>query len=368
MTCQEHFAEDLPRNSRGFGPYSTLANLCKTPLPSRADRIPSRCSQGSGRGVMVSPLSYHVIYFESDLERKILFLLLTRRDVVAVMEQQKVSYTDPHWGNKEHTFDFVVRLANGRTVAIAVRHSKLVRDLRRTLRIIAGQARDFADDYLLLTEKHISPCTLYNAALVLSARNHPRPDHDNIIRSIAASLHGSVKIADLVAASGLDGDAFRSVVRLIDTEELRLVGQKRITLAALVRRSSAEVEGVGGYLETQGARVALPIVVKKGQPLLFRAWRQGERLERGVWNIPYPADGESVRPDILLAPLVGFDRASYRLGYGGGFFDRTLAALDAPAKPVGVGYSQAELPTIHPQSHDIAMKMIVTEAFVIGPP
>ena len=74
----------------------------------------------------------------------------------------------------------------------------------------------------------------------------------------------------------------------------------------------------------QGARPALPVVVAKGQPLEFRAWRPGDRLERGVWNIPIPAAREVVRPTTLLVPLVGFDDAGYRLGYGGGHYDRTL--------------------------------------------
>ena len=114
--------------------------------------------------------------------------------------------------------------------------------------------------------------------------------------------------------------------------------------------------------------VALPVVVEKGQPLQFREWQEGGKLERGVWNILYPADGKLVEPDVVIAPVVGFDRAGYRLGYGGGFFDRTLAALGDSVRAVGVGYSQAEVPTIHPQPHDIPMSVIVTESGVIKPP
>ena len=67
---------------------------------------------------------------------------------------------------------------------------------------------------------------------------------------------------------------------------------------------------------------------------------------RGVWNIPYPADGAVVTPDVAVAPLVGFDRACYRLSYGGGFSDRTLASLEPRALAIGVGYPQTELKTI----------------------
>lgn len=108
--------------------------------------------------------------------------------------------------------------------------------------------------------------------------------------------------------------------------------------------------------------VALPVVVERGKPLLFRLWRKGDRLERGVWNIPVPATGEPVFPHIVIAPLVGFDAAGYRLGYGGGFFDRTLAALPSSTIAIGVGYEMAEMATIRPHGYDIPMRYIVTES------
>jgi 5,10-methenyltetrahydrofolate synthetase len=114
-------------------------------------------------------------------------------------------------------------------------------------------------------------------------------------------------------------------------------------------------------LRDRGARTALPVVVANRAPLIFRSWRQGDRLARGVWNIPIPADGELVVPDVVIAPLVGFDPGFYRLGYGGGFFDRTLAQLPATAVAIGVGYDQAAMASIMPQPHDIPMRHIVTE-------
>ena len=120
-------------------------------------------------------------------------------------------------------------------------------------------------------------------------------------------------------------------------------------------------------LRDAGARIALPVVVAKGQPLIFREWRAGARLARGVWNIPYPEDGEEVVPDLAIAPVVGFDARCFRLGYGGGFFDRTLAALANRPACIGVGYSMQQMATIHPQPHDIAMAAIVTEHKIIEP-
>lgn len=117
-----------------------------------------------------------------------------------------------------------------------------------------------------------------------------------------------------------------------------------------------------------GARCVLPVVVEKGQPLLFRQWTPGCVMARGIWDIPFPADGEVLVPEVLLAPVVGFDPCTYRLGYGGGYFDRTLAALRTPRRVIGVGYEFAALATIYPLSHDVPMDAIVTESRVWRPP
>ncbi len=111
----------------------------------------------------------------------------------------------------------------------------------------------------------------------------------------------------------------------------------------------------------EGMRLALPVVVEKAKPLTFREWWPGIPMVHGVWNIPVPAEGEPVSPDVLLAPFVGFDGRKYRLGYGGGYYDRTLAALAAKPRAVGVGFELSRIATIHPQSHDIPMDLVVTE-------
>lgn len=114
-------------------------------------------------------------------------------------------------------------------------------------------------------------------------------------------------------------------------------------------------------LRERGAVTALPVVVAPKTPLLFREWHPGVRLESGVLGIPYPAGSKEVAPDGVIVPLVGFDDAGYRLGYGGGYFDRTLAALARKPVVIGVAYETAHLETIHPQPHDIPMDWIVTE-------
>lgn len=115
-------------------------------------------------------------------------------------------------------------------------------------------------------------------------------------------------------------------------------------------------------LHDAGVIIALPLVETKSAPLVFRLWTPRTKMVRGDWNIPVPPpDATQVTPDIALAPLVGWDDQGYRLGYGGGYFDRTLAVLDPSPCKIGVGFAEANLPTIYPQPHDIAMDMIVTE-------
>jgi 5-formyltetrahydrofolate cyclo-ligase len=109
-------------------------------------------------------------------------------------------------------------------------------------------------------------------------------------------------------------------------------------------------------------------VIARGQPLLFRAWSRGAPLQRGVWKIPVPVeDAEVVQPDVVIAPVVGFDPACYRLGHGGGFFDRTLAVLPKRPRVFGVGYGEAAIATIFPQPHDIPMDLVVTEDRIVAP-
>jgi 5,10-methenyltetrahydrofolate synthetase len=119
-------------------------------------------------------------------------------------------------------------------------------------------------------------------------------------------------------------------------------------------------------LHRRGASAALPVVVGKDEPLDFRIWREGDPLERGVWNILHPVSGSDVLPDVVIAPLVGFDTSGYRLGYGGGYFDRTLATSQHRPTIIGVGYRESELRSIYPQAHDIPMDVIITQTEILS--
>lgn len=112
-----------------------------------------------------------------------------------------------------------------------------------------------------------------------------------------------------------------------------------------------------------GCVAALPVVVRKLQPMEFREWWPDVPTKPGVFNLPEP-QSRVVVPDIVLMPPVGFDAQCYRLGYGAGYFDRTLATLAGPVLKVGVGREVGRIGTIHPQPHDIPMDLVVTEAGV----
>ncbi|WP_431271197.1 5-formyltetrahydrofolate cyclo-ligase [Dankookia sp. P2] len=114
-------------------------------------------------------------------------------------------------------------------------------------------------------------------------------------------------------------------------------------------------------LHARGLRLALPVVVERARPVAFRAWWPGMRMRPGVWDIPVPDEGDWVRPEALLVPLLGFDPQGYRLGYGGGYYDRTLAAASPPPHAIGVGFEIGRLESVHPQRHDVPMHAIVTE-------
>jgi 5-formyltetrahydrofolate cyclo-ligase len=114
-----------------------------------------------------------------------------------------------------------------------------------------------------------------------------------------------------------------------------------------------------------GGRVALPVVVRKAAPVEFWRWQPGVPMQKGLWNIPVPREREVLVPDVLVVPLVGFDTACFRLGYGGGYYDRTLAASAPRPFTIGVAHSEAKLQTIYPQPHDIPMNRIVTDRYTL---
>src|SRR5690348_13308023 len=129
-------------------------------------------------------------------------------------------------------------------------------------------------------------------------------------------------------------------------------------------RAEFDPRPLAAPLIAQGWRCALPAVTDRQGPLTYRPWQPDAAMEAGAYDIPVPTTRATARPEIVLAPLVGFDAAKYRLGYGGGYFDRTLAALTPRPLAIGVGFELGRLPSVFPRPHDVPMDLIVTEAQV----
>ena len=127
-------------------------------------------------------------------------------------------------------------------------------------------------------------------------------------------------------------------------------------------RAEIDVRPLARTLVDRGTRVGLPVVVARDAPVEFREWFPGAAMARGVWNIPIPDGTPRVHPACLVVPLVGFDADGWRLGYGGGYYDRTLAAARPRPWAIGLGFELGRLDSIRPLDHDVALDGIVTES------
>jgi 5-formyltetrahydrofolate cyclo-ligase len=117
------------------------------------------------------------------------------------------------------------------------------------------------------------------------------------------------------------------------------------------------------WLHAEGFRLALPVMQAKGQPLLMRAWTPGDALNAATWGIAEPLDDKpEVEPDVVLVPLLAFDSRGHRLGYGGGFFDRTLARLrkQKPIVAVGIAYDEQKVDAVPFESYDERLDWVLT--------
>lgn len=127
-------------------------------------------------------------------------------------------------------------------------------------------------------------------------------------------------------------------------------------------RDEMDVKSVIGRLMDTGQPVCLPVVLGDEQPLELRLWQVGAPLYEAGYGTLAPADdAPRAEPDVILMPLLGFDRRGTRLGYGGGYYDRTLAALKKRPRLIGFAFALQELESIPRDSHDVPLDVIVTE-------
>jgi len=211
------------------------------------------------------------------------------------------------------------------------------------------------DEHDLGGDPASSPCLLHE----LDADGVPRPDPQQTRDVLRWRKVERERLIALRVALSPERRAAQAGAIAGDLDRILPRGSPTVSLYWPIR-GEPDLRPWMHALHARGVRVALPVVVAYGRPLEFREWQPHARLERGVWKIPFPADGAAVTPDVAIAPLVGFDPACYRLGYGGGFFDRTLAALTPRALAIGVGYPETLLQTIFPQPFDVPMDWIVT--------
>ena len=121
-------------------------------------------------------------------------------------------------------------------------------------------------------------------------------------------------------------------------------------------------------LADAGASLALPVTPKRGNPLIMRAWTFGDELASGVWGIREPKpDAPEVFPDIMLVPLAAFDRAGHRIGYGAGYYDRTIARIRAmkPVTAIGLAFAVQETANVPATPFDQQLDLVLTEREVI---
>lgn len=185
----------------------------------------------------------------------------------------------------------------------------------------------------------------------------------------------------MVIGPGLDRNAQRKLQRARLIEARNALANRESLDAALQSRVAewlrqADVHVVGFYFPTRGEAdlrtviaqwlaldahrvAALPVM--SGKLLEFHAWTADAPMQAGGFGIPVPAQGRAVQPDCLLIPCVGFDQQRFRLGYGGGYYDRTLASLMPWPLVVGIALEATKVESIDPRPHDMQMDVVITE-------
>ena len=158
----------------------------------------------------------------------------------------------------------------------------------------------------------------------------------------------------------------------------REAGARKVAIAGLPFLDPGSRSVIAGYraigeeldpsllldrLFEEGQTIVLPVVVAAGQPLVFRRWQRGDRLETGAFDVPVPTpDQPTLEPDLLFVPMLTFDRSGYRLGYGAGFYDRTLARLRdrRPVVAVGLAFAEQEVDAVPHDAFDEKLDWVVT--------
>jgi 5,10-methenyltetrahydrofolate synthetase len=183
----------------------------------------------------------------------------------------------------------------------------------------------------------------------------PSAEHTAESRAVRAALRRE-RLAARVALEDTDHAAHSSRVEAHLAALLETLPAQTLAFCAPVRREF-DARPLVARLLGRGWRAAMA----------FRAWTPDTTMTVDRHGIPIPRGGAEVTPHVLLLPLVAFDARGFRLGYGAGYFDRTLAAMVPRPLAIGVGYELCRVADIHPEPHDIALDVLVTEAGAFRP-
>jgi 5,10-methenyltetrahydrofolate synthetase len=192
------------------------------------------------------------------------------------------------------------------------------------------------------------------------AMDDPSRDHD----ADSASLRPRLRQEKIAARLAMPATDHARASAAIEARLQSVVAARRPGLIAFCwpLRQEFDCRGFVIRLLAEGWRACQPVVVRRDAPMAFRAWTPQAPMTTDRHGIPIPDTAACETPDVILLPLVAFDAAGYRIGYGGGYFDRTLAALEPRPLAIGVGFELALVASTRPGPHDIRLDAIVTEA------
>ena len=179
-----------------------------------------------------------------------------------------------------------------------------------------------------------------------------------------AATRSALRRTGIAAREALSTDEHRLLSLALEDHLRRLLQrcQPRILGFCWPIRGEFDCRPLATHLIERGVHCCLPRVTEGSMVMTFHAWRPGSTMEVGRHGIPTPSDGAPLLPDLLLIPVNVFDAAGYRLGYGAGYFDHTLAALTPRPLSIGVGFELARTASIHPAGHDVPLDAVATEA------
>lgn len=184
----------------------------------------------------------------------------------------------------------------------------------------------------------------------------------NISQVKAEARKAAFAVRAKVHSTGLDGAANENLL-----EEIARYPDAEIISAYMAMRTEIDPKPAMTKLHEQGKRLCVPVIKAQGQPLAFVEWTPDSEMIEGTFGAMVPAGGERLQPDLVISPLLTFDSRGYRLGYGGGFYDRTFEALRAVKPVIGIGfaYSAQHVSEVPVEPTDYRLDAIVTESEIL---